>query len=108
MDANAAALRRPRDQRRRAEEFDLSNLNTLPAATLATLVAAATIEGRCVDRFATHLNICPRRPGTFDLGEPPLHTLVYLRIRRIVPLATAHWLMDGGDAFVGSLLPLLR
>jgi uncharacterized protein len=35
-------------------------------------------------------------------------TLVYLRIRRIVPLATAHWLMDGGDAFAGSLLPLLR
>jgi hypothetical protein len=35
-------------------------------------------------------------------------TLVYLRIRRIVPLATAHWLMDGGDAFVGSLWPLLR
>jgi membrane protease YdiL (CAAX protease family) len=34
-------------------------------------------------------------------------TLVYLRLRRIVPLATAHWLMDGGDAFVGSLLPLL-
>jgi membrane protease YdiL (CAAX protease family) len=35
-------------------------------------------------------------------------TLVYLRLRRIVPLATAHWLMDGGDAFVGSLWPLLR
>jgi hypothetical protein len=34
--------------------------------------------------------------------------LVYLRMRRIVSLATAHWLMDGGDAFVGSLLPLLR
>jgi hypothetical protein len=35
-------------------------------------------------------------------------TLVYLRIRRIVPLATAHWLMDGGDAFAAGLLPLLR
>jgi uncharacterized protein len=35
-------------------------------------------------------------------------TLVYLRIRRIVPLATAHWLMDGAAAFVGSLWPLLR
>jgi membrane protease YdiL (CAAX protease family) len=33
---------------------------------------------------------------------------VYLRIRRILPLATAHWLMDGGAAFVGSLWPLLR
>ena len=35
-------------------------------------------------------------------------TLVYLRIRRIVPLATAHWLMDGADAFIRILLPLLR
>jgi membrane protease YdiL (CAAX protease family) len=35
-------------------------------------------------------------------------TLVYLRMRRIVPLATAHWLMDGGDAFAGRLMPLLR
>jgi hypothetical protein len=35
-------------------------------------------------------------------------TLVYLRIRRIMPLATAHWLMDGGAAFTESLLPLLR
>jgi hypothetical protein len=26
----------------------------------------------------------------------------------IVPLATAHWLMDAGDAFDGTLLPLLR
>jgi membrane protease YdiL (CAAX protease family) len=33
---------------------------------------------------------------------------VYLRIRRILPLATAHWLMDGGAAFAGSLWPLLR
>jgi hypothetical protein len=34
--------------------------------------------------------------------------LVYLRIRRIVPLATAHWLMDGADAFMRILWPLLR
>jgi hypothetical protein len=34
--------------------------------------------------------------------------LVYLRIRRIAPLATAHWLMDGADAFIRILLPLLR
>ena len=34
--------------------------------------------------------------------------LVYLRIRRIVPLATAHWLMDGTDAFMRILWPLLR
>lgn len=35
-------------------------------------------------------------------------TLVYLRVRRIVPLAIAHWLMDGAAAFMGSLWPLLR
>jgi membrane protease YdiL (CAAX protease family) len=33
--------------------------------------------------------------------------LLYLRLRRIVPLATAHWLMDGGDAFARTLWPLL-
>jgi uncharacterized protein len=35
-------------------------------------------------------------------------TLVYLRLRRILPLATAHWLMDGASAFIGVLWPLLR
>ena len=35
-------------------------------------------------------------------------TLLYLRIRRIVPLATAHWLMDGAAVVIGSLWPLLR
>jgi membrane protease YdiL (CAAX protease family) len=34
--------------------------------------------------------------------------LVYLRIRRIVPLAIAHWLMDGATVFLGSIWPLLR
>jgi hypothetical protein len=57
-------------------------------------------------------------PLTFDpdfmlyraLAPIPFSTfeaLLYLRIRRIVPLATAHWLMDGGDAFVRMLWPLL-
>lgn len=43
-------------------------------------------------------------PIPFSIFE----VLVYLRLRRIVPLAIAHWLMDGADAFMGSLLPLLR
>jgi membrane protease YdiL (CAAX protease family) len=34
--------------------------------------------------------------------------LVYFRIRRIVPLAIAHWLMDGATVFLGSIWPLLR
>ena len=33
--------------------------------------------------------------------------LVYLRLRRLLPLAIAHWLMDGASVFVGSILPLL-
>lgn len=33
--------------------------------------------------------------------------VLYLRVRRILPFATAHWLMDGGDAFVRTLWPLL-
>lgn len=33
---------------------------------------------------------------------------VYLRMRRIVPLAIAHWLMDGATVFIGSIWPLLR
>jgi membrane protease YdiL (CAAX protease family) len=33
---------------------------------------------------------------------------LYLRLRRIVPFATAHWLMDGGDSFVRTLWPLLH
>jgi hypothetical protein len=57
-------------------------------------------------------------PLTFDPGfmlyrtlSPIPHSLfvilVYLRIRRIVPLAIAHWLMDGGAAFAFSLWPML-
>lgn len=57
-------------------------------------------------------------PLTFDpdfmlyraLAPIPFSTfqaLLYLRMRRIVPLATAHWLMDGGDAFARMLWPLL-
>lgn len=34
--------------------------------------------------------------------------LLYLRIRRLLPFAIAHWLMDGGASVAGSLLPLLR
>jgi uncharacterized protein len=34
--------------------------------------------------------------------------LVYLRLRRLVPLAIAHALMDGASVVIGVLLPLLR
>lgn len=33
--------------------------------------------------------------------------LVYLRLRRLLPLAVAHWSMDGASVFVGSILPLI-
>jgi membrane protease YdiL (CAAX protease family) len=35
-------------------------------------------------------------------------TLVYLRLRRLVPLAIAHALMDGASVLIGVLLPLIR
>ena len=35
-------------------------------------------------------------------------TLLYLRLRRLVPLAVAHALMDGASVVIGVLLPALR
>jgi uncharacterized protein len=35
-------------------------------------------------------------------------TSVYLRLRRLVPLAIAHALMDGASVLIGVLLPLVR
>jgi len=35
-------------------------------------------------------------------------TLVYLRLRRLIPLAIAHALMDGASVLIGVLLPVLR
>jgi hypothetical protein len=57
-------------------------------------------------------------PLTFDadfmlyraLAPLPFATfqaILYLRVRRLLPFATAHWLMDGGDAFARTLWPLL-
>jgi uncharacterized protein len=37
-----------------------------------------------------------------------LQTVLYLRLRRVVPLATAHALLDGTSVFIGVLLPQLR
>jgi hypothetical protein len=35
-------------------------------------------------------------------------TLLYLRLRRLVPLAIGHALMDGASVLIGVLLPLLK
>ena len=35
-------------------------------------------------------------------------TLLYLRLRRVLPLAISHALMDGATVLIGSLLPALR
>ena len=35
-------------------------------------------------------------------------TLLYLRLRRLIPFAIAHALMDGASVLIGVLLPLLR
>jgi len=37
-----------------------------------------------------------------------LQAILYLRLRRVVPLAIAHALLDGTSVFIGVLLPLLR
>jgi len=37
-----------------------------------------------------------------------LQAILYLRLRRVVPLAVAHALLDGTSVFIGVLLPLLR
>jgi hypothetical protein len=58
-------------------------------------------------------------PLTFDakftafrlLSSVPLsvfQTLVYLRLRRLVPLAIAHALLDGASVLISVLLPLVR
>jgi hypothetical protein len=35
-------------------------------------------------------------------------TVLYLRFRRLVPLAIAHALMDGASVLIGVLLPAMR
>jgi hypothetical protein len=35
-------------------------------------------------------------------------TLLYLRLRRLIPFAIAHALLDGASVLIGVLLPLLR
>jgi membrane protease YdiL (CAAX protease family) len=35
-------------------------------------------------------------------------TLLYLRLRRLIPLAVAHALMDGASVLIGVLLPVLK
>jgi len=58
-------------------------------------------------------------PVTFDskyitvrfLSSVPntvFQTLLYLRLRRLVPLAVGHALMDGASVLIGVLLPLLK
>jgi membrane protease YdiL (CAAX protease family) len=48
----------------------------------------------------------------FRLSSPipfsVFQTLLYLRFRRLVPLAIAHALMDGASVLIGVLLPLVR
>ena len=35
-------------------------------------------------------------------------TILYLRLRRLIPLAIAHALLDGASVLIGVLLPQLR
>jgi hypothetical protein len=42
------------------------------------------------------------------IPESVFVTLLYLRLRRLIPFAVSHALMDGATVLIGSLLPLLR
>jgi hypothetical protein len=42
-----------------------------------------------------------------SLPNTVFQTLLYLRIRRLVPFAIAHAVMDGASVFIGVLLPLM-
>jgi Type II CAAX prenyl endopeptidase Rce1-like len=98
------------------------------------LTEQATYNGYLLPRFQTHFrSTAPAiavvafawagqhafMPLTFDprfmvfrlLSAVPntvLQTILYLRLRRVVPLAIAHALLDGTSVFIGVLLPLLR
>jgi hypothetical protein len=50
--------------------------------------------------------VCPRSVCCWSITV--FQTLLYLRLRRLVPLAIAHALMDGASVLIGVLLPLLR
>ena len=43
-----------------------------------------------------------------SLPNSVFQTLLYLRLRRLVPLAIGHAVMDGASVLIGVLLPLLR
>jgi hypothetical protein len=51
--------------------------------------------------FMLYRTLSPLASSTFFI-------LVHMRLRRIVPLAIAHWLMNAGAAFMEGLWPLLR
>lgn len=94
----------------------------LPAALYGVLVLPfiwglteqMTYNGYLVSRFEVAF-----MPLTFDakfmafrlLSSIPntvFQTLLYLRLRRLVPFAIAHALMDGASVLMGVLPPLLR
>ena len=42
-----------------------------------------------------------------SVPQSVFQTLLYLRLRRLIPFAIAHALMDGASVLIGVLLPLL-
>ena len=89
----------------------LSSVNVEEGSARAALQGALRLENdRSVDAVM---------PVTFDpawmlyraMAPLPFSVfvvLMYLRVRRLMPFAMAHGLMDGGDTFAGSLWPWLR
>ena len=61
--------------------------------------------------FAWPLTFDPQFMAVRALSPLPFslfQTLLYLRLRRLIPFAIAHALMDGASVFIGVLLPHLR
>lgn len=87
-----------------APRFQAVFRNTAPAVTAVALIWAF--------QHAVMPFIADTKYIVFRLFSPLPFSLfaviVYLRMRRLLPLIVAHALMDGASVFIGTLLPLLR
>jgi hypothetical protein len=84
--------------------FQVLCRGTAPAVAIVAFVWAA-------QHAFMPLTFDPRFMAFRLLSSVPhsvFQTVLYLRLRRLVPLALAHALMDGASVLIGVLLPLLR
>jgi hypothetical protein len=77
---------------------------------LALILGGVYATGWLVYGTLAPLTFDPKFMAVRALSPLPFsvfQTLLYLRLRRLIPFAIAHALMDGASAFVGVLLPHL-